>query len=163
MGQTHGPLTTSATPTIRTTRISDLRLNPATSDCLPMPPTLAPPTTLTMPSTPSTSTMPTAPRELPILTVPMIPVDPPFNPGLGTLSRLPPELRLCIYDLIPPYKGKHLRTRGPRSGKNTLAILRASRKLYEEVSHHLYHDIHVYFGPRGKGPGGEGKLGAPPV
>ncbi|KAL2867487.1 uncharacterized protein BJX67DRAFT_380837 [Aspergillus lucknowensis] len=76
---------------------------------------------------------------------------PPFDPGLGTLSRLPPEIRLCIYDWIPPYKReRHMQlriTHNPRSG---LGILCASRKLYDEFSHHLYHgaDLHFCMSPR---------------
>ncbi|KAL3496254.1 hypothetical protein BJX62DRAFT_136173 [Aspergillus germanicus] len=70
---------------------------------------------------------------------------PPLDPGLGNLSRLPLELRLCIYDWLPPYKLKYFGIPWLLSGKNPLAILRASRKLYEEVSHHVYHNIHLDF------------------
>ncbi|KAJ1715504.1 hypothetical protein NYO67_2339 [Aspergillus flavus] len=65
--------------------------------------------------------------------------------GLGNFAILPPELRLCIWDwlfprhIIGPLKGppifKRRRTR--------LAILRTSKELYAEISHHLYSRISV--------------------
>ncbi|KAB8205640.1 hypothetical protein BDV34DRAFT_212979 [Aspergillus parasiticus] len=65
--------------------------------------------------------------------------------GLGNFATLPPELRLCIWDwlfprhIIGPLKGppifKRRRTRLP--------ILRTSKELYAEISHHLYSRISV--------------------
>ncbi|KAL4883437.1 hypothetical protein BJY04DRAFT_25614 [Aspergillus karnatakaensis] len=68
----------------------------------------------------------------------------PRDPGLGNFSQLPPEVRLCIWDWLPPYKYKHLDLyKYSRPGRNTLAILRSSRQLYNEISHHIYHDLDV--------------------
>ncbi|KAL5336538.1 hypothetical protein BJX70DRAFT_276163 [Aspergillus crustosus] len=62
------------------------------------------------------------------------------DPGLGTFAKLPPELRLCIYDYMPPmlYRCQKKPHRGRRPGFYGLAILLTSRKLYNEVTHHLH-------------------------
>ncbi|OJJ43906.1 hypothetical protein ASPZODRAFT_19206 [Penicilliopsis zonata CBS 506.65] len=51
--------------------------------------------------------------------------------GLGDFGNLPPEMRSCIWDHLCPHD----------STQTDLSILRASKCLHEEISHHFYSRI----------------------
>jgi hypothetical protein len=72
----------------------------------------------------------------------------PQRTELGHFAKLPPELRLCIWDWLLPYAdterypGKELPWPRPNT---SLTILRTSWRLHDEISHHLYSNLTVSF------------------
>ena len=65
---------------------------------------------------------------------------------LGVFAKLPPELRLCIWDWLLPYADtkRYPEMEWPR--RNTsLTILCTSKRLHDEISHHLYSNLTVSF------------------
>ncbi|KAL2823795.1 hypothetical protein BDW59DRAFT_162958 [Aspergillus cavernicola] len=70
---------------------------------------------------------------------------PYYDPGLENFFKLPPELQLCIWDQLHPisYKQSYKRPGLHTGCPTTLTILRTSHRLHDEISHHLYHNIHL--------------------
>ncbi|KAI4281304.1 MAG: hypothetical protein L6R38_003800 [Xanthoria sp. 2 TBL-2021] len=76
----------------------------------------------------------------------------PFQPGLGSLGVLPPEIRSKIWELVLPqsndcFELEPLKVRnwtvvdiGKVRAHNTLALVRASKQLYQEVTAQFYKD-----------------------
>lgn len=66
---------------------------------------------------------------------------------LGVFGKLPPEIRLCIWDLLVPSKKHCFMNEGktyditPR--RRRLTIMCTSQRLHDEVSYHLYGDFQV--------------------
>ncbi|KAL3473999.1 hypothetical protein BJX99DRAFT_232515 [Aspergillus californicus] len=65
--------------------------------------------------------------------------------GLGSLSKLPPELRLIIWDLIWVESKYEAQRHGNafEHRQNSLAIIRASRTLNKEMTHYLYRNLNI--------------------
>ncbi|KAI9934529.1 hypothetical protein AWENTII_005974 [Aspergillus wentii] len=74
--------------------------------------------------------------------------------ALGVFAKLPPEIRLNIWehlwDDLFPFGVRNFKLPKLYIGRTTLAILRASRQLYEEISHHLYANLtlEIHISPR---------------
>lgn len=79
------------------------------------------------------------------LRTPYFKMSPPSD--LGLFSRLPPELRLCIWDLLtPPAVTTFLKEFGldkTQRRRKTLAIMRTSQRLHDEICDHLYGDFRL--------------------
>lgn len=65
---------------------------------------------------------------------------------LGAFAKLPPELRLCIWDWLLPYADTRYYPEYEFPRRNTSpAILRTSKRLHDEISHHLYSNLTISF------------------
>lgn len=70
-----------------------------------------------------------------------------FDPSLGNLSRLPPEIRLQIWDLFSlyPIECGVKDPAFPKLRQPRLAVLQTSHRIHDEVSKHLYKDVVLRF------------------
>ena len=68
-----------------------------------------------------------------------------IDPSLGDLSLLPPEVRLQIWDLFSVHPLQLIGYTDYSRRPGRLALLRTSRRIYAEVSTHLYKDVVLRF------------------
>ncbi|KAL8880580.1 MAG: hypothetical protein Q9192_007983, partial [Flavoplaca navasiana] len=81
----------------------------------------------------------------------------PFQPGLGSLGAMPPEIRLQIWELIIPTTNfaielrpeqrlesdpepeQEIKADPPKGRVNVLGLLRASKQIHDEIKTHFFH------------------------